>query len=135
MSSSSARGRVELARHLHELIEVFHAPLGLDRLLRPPQRLRLQRLDIAAPREHRLEQVPHGNTLLRPAPRSSAIVAMKPLSDFTAAAPRPGICSAAAAASHTDTPIVAEWATIRDSDVCPRPRRGELTMRVKLTTS
>ena len=66
---------------------------------------------------------------------SVAIVAMNRVSDLTALAPRPGICSAAAAASHTDTPIVAECATIRDSEVRPSPRRGELTIRVNATTS
>ena len=60
---------------------------------------------------------------------------MKRRSAFTAAAPRPGIASGAAAASHTETPTVAEYATMRPSEVCPSPRRGELATRVKLTTS
>ena len=60
---------------------------------------------------------------------------MKRRSAFTAAAPRPGICSGAAAASHTETPTAAAWASTRASEVWPSPRRGELAMRVKLTTS
>ncbi len=43
--------------------------------------------------------------------------------------------SAAAATSHTDCPIVAEWATMRDSEVWPSPLLGELATRWKLTTS
>ena len=71
----------------------------------------------------------------RASSRKSSIVAMKRLSALIAAAPRPGMCSASAATSQTDSPTRAEWATIRDSDVCPSPRRGELATRLKLTTS
>ena len=60
---------------------------------------------------------------------------MKRRSALIAAAPSPGIRSGAEAASQTESPTLAEWATIRDSDVCPSPRRGELATRVKLTTS
>ena len=65
----------------------------------------------------------------------SSIVAMKRESALIAAAPRPGMRSAAAATSQTDSPTLAEWATIRDSEVCPSPRLGELATRWKLTTS
>ncbi len=58
--------------------------------------------------------------------RSSALIA---------AAPRPGTCRGDAAASQTDTSIVAAWLVIRASDVCPRPRRGEFAIRVNATTS
>ena len=60
---------------------------------------------------------------------------MKRRSAFTAAAPSPGTWSGCAAASHTGMPSEEEWASTRDSEVCPIPRRGELTTRVKLTTS
>ena len=42
---------------------------------------------------------------------------MKRRSDLIAAVPSPGIRSGAEAASQTDTPTLAEWATIRESEV------------------
>ena len=62
--SSPGRGRgVELAADLDELLEVLDPPLRLDRALG------LQRLDVAGPCEHRLEQLgdPHRPRGLAPA--------------------------------------------------------------------
>ncbi len=59
------------------------------------------------------------------------MVSMKRPNALTAAVPRPGTAAGSAAASHTLTPIVSAWAMTRESDVCPIPRRGELTTRVK----
>ena len=103
MSSPSAGGRVELAPHLDQLLEVLDAPLRLDRALG------LERLDVAALGQQRLEQLgdrgaaSRARLLVSVAPvigcgrpassRSSSIVAMKRSSALTAAAPRPGICS------------------------------------------
>ena len=60
---------------------------------------------------------------------------MKRWNAFTAAVPSPGTASGSAAASHTVMPAVLAQPITRDIEVAPIPRRGELTMRPKLTTS
>ena len=65
----------------------------------------------------------------------STIVDMKRETALTAAAPRPGTSSGVSATSHTASPTVLAWATIRAWVVLPIPRRGELTARSKATTS
>ncbi len=67
--------------------------------------------------------------------RSSAIVSMKRLSALIAAVPSPGTSSGAAAACQTEMSAASACASTRASEVCPSPRRGELAIRVKLTTS
>ena len=131
VSSPLGRARVELAPDLHELLEVLDPALRLDRPFC------LERLDVARLREHRLEQI------APTAARSSCSTRRRSSLHRVHEAPQrldrggaePGDLSGAAAASQTDTPTLAEWATIRDSEVCPSPRRGELATRVKLTTS
>ena len=62
-------------------------------------------------------------------------VSMKRLSALIAAAPSPGISSGETAACHTEMSAASACASTRASDVWPRPRRGELAIRPKLTTS
>ena len=68
--------------------------------------------------------------------RSSSIVSMKRRSALIAAAAQAGdaLGGRRPRPKPTRQPS-AECATIRDSEVCPRPRLGELATRVKLTTS
>ena len=60
---------------------------------------------------------------------------MKRPTALTAAAPRPGPCSGAAATSHTGEPMVFACPIRRAWVVWPIPRRGELTTRPKATVS
>ena len=112
-----ARGGVELAADLDELLEVLDAPLGLDRALG------LERLDVAGLREQRLEQLGDRRAAAAASSRSSPIVPMKRASALTAAGaeagnllglgrrpPRPA-CRASAA-----------WAITRASEVCADAR-------------
>ena len=63
--------------------------------------------------------------------RSRSIVDMNRPSAFCAAVPSPGTASGASAASHTGTSIESACESTRDSEVWPRPRFGELAIRVK----
>ena len=66
---------------------------------------------------------------------SRSMVDMNRETALIAAAPRPGTSSGASATSHTGSPTVFAWETMRACEVWPIPRRGELTARSKATTS
>ena len=119
---------VELARDADQLLEVLDPALGLDRALG------LERLDVAALVEHRLEQL--GDRPPRSArSRSAAIVSAKRSTAFSAAAPSAGTAPGSANTSSTSAPIVFACESTRPWVCSPMPRRGELTIRANETAS